>query len=557
MSESQGNKRPATRASLSARPNKVGRPSNDRAATRDAAEYAESLIDGSVPFEKDDIDEVVGHLIKPPDDEWTQTQEDEVIEMFQSSGMQDTRDKLTDKSHPVLLGLFKVCLRVFGLTPVELISPLHGLNYQPKRSKGKGSPHIFSTPFCDALSGLIVHPSIDGSGSGLVCMLQFAVICRLDIRRPWLVPKVPKDCHVLSMLRRQMDDSRGHSLDEPVSTTHERLRNSAHENGQNCSNLSDYLNRISEVSAETYEPVSEPDDGSYTKFGAFYKPLTADDVDLVVRVINETPLEGTDLTYTVSDALKSYRDAKKGHEFPSAREFPEVWERSQKKMLRIFLQGGDTRLGRSQENETPANSHQSDAGPAVSEPEDNRSVASQDVEMSGQDGEVISPSSRTEPDSSARFDSGRLAPPSAHRVRRPPGRSSDLVSLNPVGGSSNLYPMRARESNQLSVSRAEEIDSLREEIRQLRESRAQDREIISELREQIRTQGEESAQVLHRVEKQNMEFIQKLKDENTQFIKGLEERTNLLLRLQSSNSRDTEATVNTARSASPELGISP
>lgn len=552
MSESQGNKRPATRASLSARPNKVGRPSNDRAATRDAAEYAESLIDGSVPFERNDIDEVVGHLTKPPDDEWTQTQEDEVIEMFQSSGMQRTRDKMTDKSHPVLLGLFKVCLRVFGLTPVELISPLHGLNYQPKRSKGKGSPYVFSKPFCDALSGLIVHPSIGGSGSKLVCMLQFAVICRLDIRRPWLVPKVPNDCHVLSMLRRQMDDSRGHSLDEPVSTTHEKLRDSAHENGQNCSTLSDYLSRISEVSAEKYEP--EPDDGSYTKFGAFYKPLTVEDVDLVVNVINETPLEGTDLTYNVSDALKSYREAKKGQEFPSAREFPEMWERSQKKMLRIFLQGDNSRLDRSQENETPANSHQSDAGSAVSEPEDNHSVAFQDVEMGDQDDEVDSPSSTLEPDSSARFDSGRFAPPSAHRVRRPPGRSSDLVSLNPVRGSSNLYPMRARESNQLSNSRADEIDSLREEIQQLRE--------------QIRTQGEESAQVLDRVEKQNMEFIRKLKDEhmefvrklkdeNTQFIKGIEENTNLLLRLQSSNSRGTEATVNTARSASPELGTSP
>jgi hypothetical protein len=132
-----------------------------------------------------------------------------------------------------------------------------------------------------------------------------------------------------------------------------------------------------------------------------------------------------------------------------------------------------------------------------------------------------------------------------------------LVSRNPAHGSSNPYPIRARESTELSVRGAEEIESLREAVHQLQESRAQDRDIISDLREQIRTQGEESAQVLQRVEKQNMEFIQKLKDEHTQFINGLEERTNLLLRLQSSNSRDAEATVNTARSASPELGTSP
>jgi hypothetical protein len=555
MSESR-HKRPAERAPSPARPNK-GRPSNDRDATRATADYVEALLEQLDPFERENTEEIIGSLTKAPNDEWTQAQEDQVMDIFQSSGMKVTRDRMTPTSHPVLLGLFKVCLRVFGLTPVELISPLYGLNYRSMGSKGKKSPHIFSLPFCDALSGLIVHPNIDGNHIRLVCMLQFAVICRLDIRRPWLMPKVLEDCHVLVRLRRQMDDSKGSLLDEPVTLMHKELRNSASENGKECSSLSDYLDRISDISAETYAPVSEPDDGSYTKFGAFYKPITADDVALVARVIDETPIHGTNLMCTVSDALKIFREAKKAREFPSAREFPEIWERSQKKMLRIILQSTDARLERSQENGAPATSHQGNTGPEVSEPEEDGPVATQDAEMTDQDGEAIDSPNYT------RFaNDGRLTPV-GNRMRRPQRCSSDLVPSSPPHGSSNSYPIRTRESEELSERRADEIESLREQIQQLEESRAQDRKIISglieensqfrqelhdqraEFVEELKKQGTKNTQILERLEKQHIEFIQELKDQNT----------NLFLR-QSSSSRGA-ATVNTARAASPELGTFP
>lgn len=233
-------------------------------------------------------------------------------------------------------------------------------------------------------------------------------------------------------------------------------------------------------------------------------------------------------------------------------------------MLRIFLQRPDARLERSQENEAPATSHQGNTGPEVSEPEEDGPVATQDAEMVDQYGEVIDSPNSTRP-----ANGGRLTPPVGYRMRRPQRRSSDLVPSSPLHGSSNSYPIRTHESDELSVRRAEEIDSLRERIQQLEESRAQDREIISDLREELqdqraefvqefRKQGEKNTQLLQRLEKQNREFIQELKDQNTQFIKGLEDQnTNLFVRLQSSSSRDAAATVNTTTAASPELGTSP
>ncbi|KAM0218057.1 hypothetical protein ACHAQD_006993 [Fusarium lateritium] len=591
MSENQGQKRPAEHAPSPVRPNKTGRHSNDQvaSATRDAAEYAAYLLDETAPFEKEDIDEVVGYLIKPPDDQWTQDQEDQVVERFRSLGMQDTRGRMTPTSNPVLLGLFKVCLRVFGVTPVKLISPLYQMSYQATGTKGKGkrSPHIFSTSFCDALSGLIVHPSIDASRDRLVCMLQFAIICRLDIRRPWRIVNPPKDCYVLVRLRREMEAAEGGSrmLNEPVSLIHKRLRTSAHSQRKKCSSLSDYLDRISDISAETYGTVSEPDDGSYNMFGVYYKPIIAEDLALVVRAIDETPLQSPDLTYSVSHALKSYRDAKKGHEFPSAREFPEVWERSQKNMLRVFSLIEKAKLAKSQENEAPAQNQEGSSGPGdVDMVNQEVDMSNQEVDMSNQEVDMSNQEVEEDvfdiPDPTAESGSviqssniRSLTPLVTHDMHRRTGRLSDLMALSPVHGSSNPFSIRTREDNELSSRRAEEIKSLRELIQQLEDSRTQDREIISGLKEQnlefrqellaqrahfaqelqnqkahfvqeLGKQGRENTQLLQRLEKQNMELIQDLRGQNNQFIKDLEKQnSNLFVHLQSSVSRGTAATV--------------
>ncbi|KAG4259206.1 hypothetical protein FPRO04_07509 [Fusarium proliferatum] len=117
--------------------------------------------------------------------------------------------------------LWKVCLRVFGWSPVMLISPIHGLKYrsvakraqqsgfthvtvnsepleepyqadpaehleQPQSSKGNSpSEVIFPPDFSRLLTSLIVHPCWEYDPMLLILALQYTVKCRVDNKDPW------------------------------------------------------------------------------------------------------------------------------------------------------------------------------------------------------------------------------------------------------------------------------------------------------------------------------------------------------------------------------------
>ncbi|RKL46682.1 hypothetical protein BFJ72_g2424 [Fusarium proliferatum] len=117
--------------------------------------------------------------------------------------------------------LWKVCLRVFGWSPVMLISPIHGLKYrsvakraqqsgsthvagnsepleepnqadpaehleQPRSSKGNSpSEVIFPPDFSKLLTSLIVHPCWEYDPMLFILALQYTVKCRVDNKDPW------------------------------------------------------------------------------------------------------------------------------------------------------------------------------------------------------------------------------------------------------------------------------------------------------------------------------------------------------------------------------------
>ncbi|KIL95580.1 hypothetical protein FAVG1_00317 [Fusarium avenaceum] len=610
MSESQGNKRPADRDASPARPNKI---SKTEAAAR-AAKYAVEIVEDYDPFEvlSGDIDKIIGYQSKPPDDEWTQAQEDRVIEMFQSSGMEQAgrlmyRGERSKTNYAWLLTLFKVCLRVFRLTPVELISPRYQLKYEPQGGRAKGSPHVLPAEFCKALIGLIVHPNIGADASRLLCLLQFAVICRLDIRRPWVMPLIPDKCPVLAQLRRQMKERGKGSLDEPISLTHRKLRESAGKKGENCSRLSDYLNQISELcSKET----TEPDDGSYFELDSHYKPITTADVNIVVKAIESTPIEKSDYEYLVVDARKAYSEIKKGQEFPSADQLGDAWERSQKQVLRDLIQRADSRP-KTPENRAPADSQEGNTGPAGSEseetsadvemsadpePEEGDPFVAPDIDMDEQCSEDEEEERRRqlaeeeaatspEPESDARSSNGGPSTPAAvHRVRRRQMRMSDMAPLSPTHGSSNPY-LFGTDSNELSLRRAQDRDLMRrvensdalnhDLMEQLRDSNELNRELMKQL-EVSRADNRDLMQQLEGGRDQGPDVISGLREEFQGFkaellreqekqskkidqvLQKLEEQNAKLSLLQSSSSRGAiAATLDPTTVTSPSTACSP
>ncbi|RKL01648.1 hypothetical protein BFJ71_g4975 [Fusarium oxysporum] len=138
--------------------------------------------------------------------------------------------------------LWKVCLRVFGWSPVLMISPMQGLKYRSvaKRAQQPGSSHapenseppedadqpdpiqdperpqpskgtkpsevIFPPDFSKLLTALIVHPCWEWDTVLFVLALQYTVKCRVDNREPWPHNELLYRVSSLRTLRSMFDD---------------------------------------------------------------------------------------------------------------------------------------------------------------------------------------------------------------------------------------------------------------------------------------------------------------------------------------------------------------
>ncbi|CAJ0541195.1 Ff.00g079290.m01.CDS01 [Fusarium sp. VM40] len=523
------------------RPVKKGRPAKADIAEDEQAPsriYARNLLETKPRVEWSDISSTLELVTDELGDYWTQQDEDAILAIWDRSPEKQLILGLPQFSS--YLKLWKYCIRILNSSPNWILSPIYGLRYQATGNNAASARgEIPSKLFCEHLASLITHHCHGGRVSQLALLLQYAAFCRLDDRR-YFAPfdrELVEKCPALTLLYNNLDELVDGRLPESLHSMHASARRDILENEETPSELSDLLHHIGEmVMSKRISRVPIVAEDFLTQLDMNVLPLTLWDLIAVIDAVDTMNFSVPSDRYTVAEAQRSFIVELKGSDIPSRNELPEIFELTFKAMLRCI------RMALQPETDS---SSQGDIDMPDLDPQEGQENEPETESESG-------PESRSE----SRVESGA----ESNSESRP-------VSLNLSHGSLNLYPIRARESTQLFDSRAEEIDSLREEIQQLRESRAQDREtiqqlqesrtqdreIISDLREQLRTQGGESAQVLQRVEKQNMEFIQKLKDEHTQFIKGLQENTNLLLRLQSSDSRGAVATVNTARSASPEL----
>ncbi|CZR40760.1 uncharacterized protein FPRO_10348 [Fusarium proliferatum ET1] len=82
--------------------------------------------------------------------------------------------------------LWKVCLRVWRISPIALMSPMCGLKYFPLGSgRKRANQAVFSPEFSKLFATLITHPCWELEHEGFVLALQYLVKCRVDNRNPW------------------------------------------------------------------------------------------------------------------------------------------------------------------------------------------------------------------------------------------------------------------------------------------------------------------------------------------------------------------------------------
>ncbi|KAF5639224.1 hypothetical protein F52700_4076 [Fusarium sp. NRRL 52700] len=105
--------------------------------------------------------------------------------------------------------LFKIYKRKCGENPICIFSPVRGLRAQTNEQIWG---HTFSIELCR----LMAHPIFERGGTdNLTLILQYAVICRTDDRRPWKMPPIP-DVDPLKQLRGVIQSCSG-PLSTPIS----------------------------------------------------------------------------------------------------------------------------------------------------------------------------------------------------------------------------------------------------------------------------------------------------------------------------------------------------
>ncbi|KAF5719400.1 hypothetical protein FGLOB1_1181 [Fusarium globosum] len=156
MNESHHRKRRPQEQEESNRPNKrqtktPKAPKTPKEAPRDAAlAAAQQCLDERPAYSDCRLDD---HIRPDPDVEFAASypeEEAEATALFDASQSKLDFDKFCPEegtNNPTIndfRSLWKVCLRVFGWSPVMLISPIHGLEYRSvtKRAQQSGSTHV-------------------------------------------------------------------------------------------------------------------------------------------------------------------------------------------------------------------------------------------------------------------------------------------------------------------------------------------------------------------------------------------------------------------------------
>lgn len=162
---------------------------------REVAEMRAFLQSRYQPIEETDFDAIVGPAEPTFTAIWKKEDEDLMLLEWDSS-LGKKAYACIDVENASLTTLWKVCMRILRCTPLDPISPLLNLKYGT-------SSVVFSREFCDALAPLIVHGVWQGSAQHLAMILQYAVICRTDDRRPW---KLEFHCFALDHLVSSMGE---------------------------------------------------------------------------------------------------------------------------------------------------------------------------------------------------------------------------------------------------------------------------------------------------------------------------------------------------------------
>ncbi|OBS20690.1 hypothetical protein FPOA_07029 [Fusarium poae] len=416
------------------------------------------------------IDELVGYLHKPPSNDWSAKDEADVEQIWWNSDAKDAKEMIGPNTHSELLTLFKICLRVRGCTPTQLISPLTNLRYLPTVGATGPFCHLYSNAFCKALSTILVHPCMRKGKTSVILTLQYAIMTRID------------DCTVWAQLRSRIQTMRCPAITQTVNrvineiesglmprlhAVHRDVRSQVLSRGETPSQLSVLLCQIGEIVLRNAATAVPSEQGISVQFGREVLPLTLEDLTVVQTAIDsmEWPEGYGSFACTTAEALFSYNLTDTRRDIPGRDTLADFFERGHKQLLRDCLpEYRQWREKRSRQDK-----------------EDSQNQSFSDVENS-----EISSISDVEMDSDCDYWQGRLPPdpqPSTEVIIESDPQSPELASAMDTT-QSPWHPLGTLEQipgQTTALSILQEVPLLRNEIRELKQKVQDQSEKMQEL----------------------------------------------------------------------------
>ncbi|KAF5530048.1 hypothetical protein FMEXI_13789 [Fusarium mexicanum] len=305
-------KRAATSAPQDEPPSK--RPDvdeEDDSPSEEALEHAKRLFDRRRRVTKSTAAEIVRRITQPTPEGWSDDDEAVISGYWDASPAKTHSAKINQGQHAALLTLFKTSIRVVGLAPITMISPIHSLRYQPVSRDNSGVDSIYSDTFCILLPALIVHPGFGRNRHHIIWVMQYAVACRLDDRRAWPHEQYSGYCPALELVSHRI----GNSLaPEPIHAMHKSAREEVVAQGdRDPTQWSDFLYHVGETVASHGSP----------------RPPVA-----LEKAVDTMEWPKEDMRYPVSEAWKAWKIVKQGRDAPAIKQLPELFELLHKDIYR-------------------------------------------------------------------------------------------------------------------------------------------------------------------------------------------------------------------------------
>lgn len=482
-----------------------------------SSEEESSFYDGLIPW--------------PETFEWSDEDRAAVAEQWEQSDIKKASSNLNTAQYLSLFSLFKISLRLYGTTPLVLLSPHMTMRYQ--QVYFGSNEWIMSKKFCETLSKIMVHPCWDGDINWLALALQWAVICRLDSRRKWFVD-LDYTCPVIQQTLENIQGFQGRFLDTSYHEIHEDERERASERGESLSIYSDILYEIGEaVPKEPARPEADPEYN--TMFGRRVLPVTQWDLDVLVKVVNAMEFKPR-WNYSVEDALTAWKAEKSGAEKPSRDKLSLIYELTYKGIFR-FLRLHDREASAVSRTEEPDDSdeEEDESIPANTglllnlhhrdiihdvEEEDDSPVGLDDFSLYPQPD--VQDEGEDDDTADIAFGSGGFVPQDAVESHEFRPRGPTLAELLPQGPPASPIYASIREKKML-----EELAQLREENKELRDGQKRLQDLFAQ---GVKKQNEVIAQ-------KDREIVRLLKEQNDLIRKGRGEQKQQMLDMRSEQNK--------------------